>query len=596
MASPESSTWTAPLAGNLDLAEKLPDKINAINYFRRFGYLTTEVEAQAVDLTPIIKAFQKSGGLPQTGAFDQATAELMKKPICGYAEKETGGGPLGFTTFGSKWDHTGLTWRVDSWSNKISAADALTAFRSAFARWAQITPLTFIEVRAGQAADIRIRFARRDHGDGNSFDGAGTVLAHAYSPGNGPDNIGGDAHFDEDEGWSLDFLSKVGLHEFGHAIGLGHSDDATAVMYRFFNNQAELQPDDIRGVQNLYGPRRSGWFSFNVDAGNTVAQGSDFAAVSRIPNSMEVWWIAPNGAVEDAYWYEGGTWNRFQLAPPGSAAPGGILALSRIPGSMEIWWISPTGAVEGAYWYEGRSWQRYQLAPPGSAAPGSKITGVSRIPTSMEIWWVAGNGSVQGAYWYAGGNWTRYQLAPDGSAALRGGIKATSRIKSSMELWWVAPNGSVQDAYWYEGGTWNRFQLAPAGSAAVTSGIAATTRIPGSMEIWWVAPNGSVQDAYWYEGGNWNRFELAPSASAALGGIEAVSRIPGSMEIWWTGTDGSVQDAYWYEGSNWSRFQLASPGSARAGTDFAATARVSNSMEIWCATTSGQAKDHYWYA
>ncbi|MEH2009651.1 hypothetical protein, partial [Nostoc sp.] len=43
-------------------------------------------------------------------------------------------------------------------------------------------------------------------------------------------------------------------------------------------------------------------------------------AVSRTPNSMEVWWIAANGSIQDAYWYEGSQWQRFELAPAGSAS------------------------------------------------------------------------------------------------------------------------------------------------------------------------------------------------------------------------------------------------------------------------------------
>jgi hypothetical protein len=145
-------------------------------------------------------------------------------------------------------------------------------------------------------------------------------------------------------------------------------------------------------------------------------------------------------------------WRRFELAPTESASPsGGITAVSRIPNSMEIWWVGANGSVQDAFWYEGqRGWRRFEIAPAGSASPSGGITAVSRIPNSMEIWWVGANGSVQDAFWYEGQDgWRRFEIAPAGSASPSGGITAVSRIPNSMEIWWVGANGSVQDAFWY---------------------------------------------------------------------------------------------------------------------------------------------------
>jgi hypothetical protein len=94
-------------------------------------------------------------------------------------------------------------------------------------------------------------------------------------------------------------------------------------------------------------------------------------------------------------------WSNFTLAPQYSASSGrSIAAVSRIANSMEVWWVGAGASVQGASGLGGQPWQRYELAPAGSASVFGGIAAVSRVANSMDVWWVAPNHSLQDAYWY----------------------------------------------------------------------------------------------------------------------------------------------------------------------------------------------------
>ena len=83
----------------------------------------------------------------------------------------------------------------------------------------------------------------------------GKVLAHAFFPSDGR------AHFDEDETFTDGTydgtnLLWVATHEFGHSLGIHHSDVRNAVMYPYYTGYVpnfSLQQDDINAIQSLYG-------------------------------------------------------------------------------------------------------------------------------------------------------------------------------------------------------------------------------------------------------------------------------------------------------------------------------------------------------
>jgi predicted Zn-dependent protease len=96
-------------------------------------------------------------------------------------------------------------------------------------------------------------------------------------PANGG-TLAGDIIFNTSMSWQVnnDYdIESVALHEFGHALGMGHSALSTAVMYAYYSGvRQSLTSDDIAGIQALYGPRAADRFEPN----NTVSQAADISS------------------------------------------------------------------------------------------------------------------------------------------------------------------------------------------------------------------------------------------------------------------------------------------------------------------------------
>jgi hypothetical protein len=173
-------------------------------------------------------------------------------------------GPIGqlIATNGDGWDGPGLNAATLSYvfqqiTAQLPAGVPQGEIVRAMAEWTKVVQITWQPATDSLGnRTVNILWTTGDHGDGFPFDGPGGVVAHTFypSPPN-PEPLAGDMHFDDAESWhvgaTVDVFS-VALHELGHALGLGHSDNPNDVMYPYLKIVTGLADGDKTAILTLY--------------------------------------------------------------------------------------------------------------------------------------------------------------------------------------------------------------------------------------------------------------------------------------------------------------------------------------------------------
>ena len=307
-----------------------------------------------------------------------------------------------YSVSGHHWASRQVPFYVNPVNNDVSQAAAIAALQDAAEAW-----------RLQSTADITVYYAGTTNGTSLTNNGKNEIFFRNTSNGStiaatyywyGSDGRlldadmvfydGGFKFFTGQSGCSSGvYIEDVGVHEFGHFIGINHSTFSDASMYPTLTGSCNqswrtLSGDDIAAVEAAYPgstlpdpPAAPAWLSAQPDTTNSAyvdltwgdqsnnedgfqvqrsADGVSFATVGQVGANVN--WFEDRGVTGgSAYWYrvraanQGGSsdWSNVAgvqvPAPPPAVAPVGPTLLSPANGSTttpkSLAWSKVTGAA-----------------------------------------------------------------------------------------------------------------------------------------------------------------------------------------------------------------------------------------------------------
>jgi hypothetical protein len=193
-----------------------------------------------------------------------------------------------------------------------------------------------------------------------------------------------------------------------------------------------------------------GWTTATIATPFTGITSGNLTATARTPYNMDVFWL--DTGLSGAGYLTTVDWNGSSFSAPTnvlpgvtSAAGGSVAAVSRNYATMDVFFIASNGALEDATWSLSTTsapstWTAYQYPDAGLGTPGGSVTAVARDANDIDIFFAGSGNQIYQAHFAATADntypagWTA-PAAIAGTYALEGSsLSAVSRAGGIIDL------------------------------------------------------------------------------------------------------------------------------------------------------------------
>jgi hypothetical protein len=309
--------------------------------------------------------------------------------------------------------------------------------------------------------------------------------------------------------------------------------------------------------------------------------GSPVAAVSRQPDSVELFWIDTANRVSTSQARVGATgstappsWTAARSLNPGPVArapsvlvPGSPLAAASIdPDHVAFFVVDVKNSIAAQHWTKDGGWGPEQPLTGPWPEPVTQLTAVARQRRFLDVFWNDGRGGIWAATAFRNGSWREPRLIFDPKspiARLDSPLAAVARRDDVVDLFWIRPGDEVVSSFCLgtqpasDPAPWAEpFPISGGLRAEPNSGLAAVHGWQQRLHVFWEGRSARIGSrlvsAWWAPRQDNKPVPWARPVALSMPGalergtdIAAVSRAPGLVRAFFIRPDGTAGQIWW---------------------------------------------------